>query len=154
MKAWPPVIPHRRWSDLSEDHYPAALMYSQRACPCLDDGECTRVPDGETRARASGDVELATGGAVEHGVAHQDRIPGVVGRRDDHDTSAVHALAHVVVGFADEGELDPLARKAPKDCPACPTKRTRASRAASLAEVVSDLAAELGPHRAVGVGDG
>ncbi len=120
----------------------------------LDHREGAGVPDTEPGPRRTGAVQLAAGGAVEDGVAHQHRVAGVVARRHDHDPAPVHALADVVVGLADQRQGDAvgeegaegLARLAQEDGPG-------EARRDVLSEVVGDLAAELGPHRAVGVGD-
>ena len=120
----------------------------------FDHGHRAGVPHGEALARGAGAVELAAGGAVEHRVAHEDGVAGVVLRRPDHDAPAAHALPHVVVRLADEPELDPggeegaeaLAGDARERCP-------HATRWRSGAEAAPDLAAEPGADRAIGVGD-
>src|ERR687898_966518 len=69
----------------------------------LDDRDGARVADAEALSHATGDVELAAGGAVQARVPSQDRqLGGVVGGRPgDHDPAAP-PLAHVVVGLAGE----------------------------------------------------
>ena len=72
----------------------------------FDDGRCTGVADREALAGAAGREELATGSAVEHGVAEQDCVAGVIRRREHDDAPAAHALAHVVVALADHFQID------------------------------------------------
>ena len=71
----------------------------------FDDGRRARVPNGEALAGTACAEELAACRAVEHGVAEQDRITDIVGRRNDDDPPAAHSLADIVVRLADELEF-------------------------------------------------
>src|SRR5208282_5878893 len=68
-----------------------ALHHRQRAA----------IANGEPLARASGDVELAAGGAVEYGVPREHiSSPGCLRSGAYRNRSAAQTLADVVVGFA------------------------------------------------------
>ncbi len=70
----------------------------------------TGIAHREALARGAGGKQLAAGGAVQAGVAHDGalaRLEAAVGRRVDHQLAARHALADVVVGVALEIELQP-----------------------------------------------
>ena len=94
----PPVMYSQQWS-------PTASTMATRA----------RVAHGEALAGRAGDEQLAAGRAVEARVAGQHRgwPAGRLSTRSasfvggpDHDAPPGHALADVVVGLADELELD------------------------------------------------
>src|SRR5262245_35696355 len=72
----------------------------------LDHRHRAGVADREALPRRTGDVQLTAGGAVEDGVADEAGIADVTGRWGDRDPAAAHRLADVVVGVADERELD------------------------------------------------
>ena len=87
-----------------------------RADP-LDDGLGAAVADREAHPRPADEVQPAAGRAVEHGVAGDRlarRLGREVGLRDDRDRAARQALADVVVGLADEAQLDARAGERPE----------------------------------------
>ena len=92
---------------LAEDDDDAAgHVFAAMVAGALDDGDGAGVADGEALAGDAAEVALAGDGAVEHGVADDDRLlrhdAGVRGRADD-DAAAGQALADIVVGLADRG---------------------------------------------------
>src|SRR5205085_8141858 len=113
-----------------------------------------RVAHGEALAGRAGDEHVAPGGAVEAGVAGQDRITLVVGGRADDDPSTRDALAHVVVGLAYEVELDAVGEEG-AEALAGRAVEAHARRAAwrHRAPLEGDGPAEGSADRAVGVGD-
>src|SRR5437763_1467643 len=85
-------------ADLS-DHDDASCghVLARVVAGAFDDGRRARVPNGEALAGTACAEELAACRAVEHRVAEQDRITGIVGRRNDDDPPAAHSLADIVV---------------------------------------------------------
>src|SRR4029077_1310138 len=83
----------------------------------LDHGLGATVPDGEAHARSTDQMEPATGGAVQAGVAG-DRLAGCDARQiglwtNDHH-AAGQALRDVVVGHALELEGQPGGQEGPE----------------------------------------
>ena len=84
-------------------------MYSQPWSPTPSTTAAhARVAHAEALAGDAGGEDLAAGGAVEHGVADDGCSSGPLERRRlggwIDDAAAGHALADVVVGFADQPE--------------------------------------------------
>ena len=99
----------------AEDHHAAAgHVLAAVVADALDDGARARVADREALAREAAEERPARGRAVEHGVADDDVLlgheRGVVGRAHG-EHAAGEALARVVVGVADQRQLD--ARRQP-----------------------------------------
>ena len=94
-------------AERAEDHdRSAGHVLARVVARALDHGGGAAVADAEPLPHPAGDEELPAGRAVEDGVAGQDRVAGVVGRRAHDDAAAALALADVVLGLADELERD------------------------------------------------
>src|SRR5262249_18384691 len=118
----------------------------------FDDGDGARVADTEPLPCGAGDVELASGRAVEHGVPGQAWLTGVAHGWRDCDPAAAHRLADVVVGVPHERKLDArgeegaeaLAGGALEARPHAPSRSTVSS---------GERARQPSTDRAVGIGD-
>src|SRR5207247_10526057 len=114
-------------ADLAEhDDGAAGHVLARVVARALDDGGGARVPHAEALAAAAADEQGAAGRAIEAGVADEHgnilerragRGAGVVVARPDHDASAGHALADVIVGLADEIELDAVGEEGAEALP-------------------------------------
>ena len=87
----------------AEDRHDAAgHVFATVIAHSLDDRSGAGVAHREALAGAAGGEQLAAGGAVQAGVAHDWRVRGDAGGsagRAQHQASAGHALADVIVGI-------------------------------------------------------
>mmetsp|Transcript_52028 Transcript_52028/g.113312 ORF Transcript_52028/g.113312 Transcript_52028/m.113312 type:complete len:464 (+) Transcript_52028:625-2016(+) len=146
-------------ADLAEDDDDAARhVLAAVVAGTLDDGLRVGVAHGEALARAAAREELAARGAVEAGVADDDRlgrVEGGVGGRLDHDAPPVHPLGHVVVGVADDRVLEPINCKGAEGLPrATGEGDVELARPAAVAVAHGNLACNARADRAVRVADG
>ena len=116
-------------ADVSEDDDGAGRhVLAGVITDAFDHGDRAGVANREALTRRARAEELSPRRAVERRVADEARIAGIVGRRGDHDATAAHRLADVVVRLADEVELD--------------------SRGEECAEALTGEALEAGAHAA------
>ena len=91
------------------DDAPAGHVLAAVVADALDDRVGARVAHGEALAGEAVEERAALGGAVEHGVADEHVLLGGEGRlvgRAHGDDAAGEALGGVVVGVADQRQLD------------------------------------------------
>src|SRR5205807_2078407 len=74
----------------------------------FDRGKSATVAHSKPLAYTARNVQLTAGGAIKDGVAREDVAParGLL-TRADRNGAAVQALAHVIVGFSAEMEIQP-----------------------------------------------
>ncbi len=131
------------------------VMYSQPWAPTpFDDRRRAAVAHREPDARPTNQVQPATGRAVQAGIARDGEVGGPLEQdrvRPDDDLAAREALAHVVVGLADQlqghvlvGERAEALAGRPGEAPA-----DRSSDVGPL-----DEPGGMGAERALGGGDG
>ena len=90
----------------------AGHVFTAVLADAFDDGNSAAVANGKTLASLPGDEQLAGSRAVEHGVARENVAAlgsGVAGA--DGDCSAGEAFADVVVGFAEQFQVEPSDRE-------------------------------------------
>ena len=142
-----------------EDHRAAAgHVLAAVVADALDDGARARVAHREALAGEPAEERAAGGRAVEHGVADQHVLlgheRGVVGRADG-EHAAGQALARVVVGVADQRQLDARRQPRAERLPGRAAQREadRLRRQPLGAVDLGDRAREQAADRAVDVAD-
>ena len=136
----------------------AGHVFAAMVAGALDDGDGAGVADGEALAGDAAEIALAGDGAVEHGVADDDRLfrhdAGVLRRAHD-EAAAGEALADIVVGLADEVEGDAGGQPGAEALAAGAGQRDGDGVLGQAGEAVAlgDLAGEHGAGGAVGVAD-
>ena len=147
-------------ADGSQQHRRAAgHIFAAVGAAALHDGDGPRVAHREAFARLPGGEQLAGGRAIEHRVA-DDGVPiGRDGRgrhRTHDDDSAGQALADIVVGLAEDLQLQPLHRERAERLPrraAQPDRdvpRTEPGHAVTPGDPRRELGADR-PHRVLDV---
>src|SRR5262249_42160341 len=140
------------------DDNPAGHVFAAMIARALDHGDGAGVAHREALAGDAAEITLALDGAVEHGVADNDRLFGhdaCLARRVDDDASAREALADVVVGLAFQLEGN-AARKPRAETLAGGADElhvNRIVREPGVAVDFGDLAGKHGAGGAVGVAD-
>ena len=89
-------------------HHAAGHVFTAMITRALEHRERPGVAHREALARGAGGVQFAARGAVQAGVAHDDRFArheAGARRRLHHDPAARHALADVIVRFALETQM-------------------------------------------------
>ena len=104
----PPDMPAAKLRPVLAEHHDDAAghVFAAMVAGALDDGDGAGVAHGEALAGDAAEVALAGDGAVEDGVADDDRLfrhEAAVVRRAHDEAAAGEALADIVVGLADRG---------------------------------------------------
>src|SRR5262245_9173478 len=97
-----PVLPRTK-----HHHDPAGHVFAAMVAGPFDHRDGARVTHCEALAGDAAEIALALDGAVQHGVADDDRflrLESAIGRRPDDDAAARETLADIVVGVAFELE--------------------------------------------------
>src|SRR5262249_28959391 len=136
-----------------EDHHHAAgHVLAAVIADALDHRRGAAVAHRESLSGQPGGVELAAGGAVEHGVSDDDvllRREACSGRGTHDDPAAGEALADVVVGVALELERDSR-RQERAEALACRALEAYADAVVRKARGAADAGDLPGEHRSDG----
>src|SRR5438445_2836766 len=90
------------------NNYPSSHILAGVLARAFDHGKSATVAHSKPLAYTARNVQLTAGGAIKDGVAREDVAParGFL-TRADRNGAAVQALAHVIVGFSGEMEIQP-----------------------------------------------
>src|SRR5262245_36716999 len=139
--------------DHASGHVLAAMVSG-----ALDHGNRARVPHGKALAGDAAEIALPGNRAIEHGVAHDDRLlrhDARFRRRADDDASAGKTLADIVVGLTDKIEGDAMREPRAEALPggARHAHPDRVFGQSGMAVTRGDFARQHRPGGAIGVPD-
>src|SRR3546814_209734 len=147
-----------RISDWSSDVVSSDLVFAAMIARALDDRDGAGIAHREALAGTAGRVQIATGGAVQAGIAHDRGVARNItraGRRAQHQPTAGHALADAIVGIADQFHAQAAGIEGAETLPGR-TAQIHLHRRRLHAEVAptpGDVARDAGTNGAVVIGD-
>src|SRR5258708_35988558 len=143
---------HSRWS---QNHgHTCGHVFATVLTNAFDHGECTAIPDRESFAHPARDVEFATGRTVQQSVTRKHVAP----QRGffpacNRNRTAGQTFADVIVGLADEPEVQSLGEKSAKSLPRTADKLIFRSRISWRPRLAQYLSAQISSDCAIGVSD-